>query len=79
MVEAPGNAGFFVVQLTQVQPGNARGNPQLLGGTRQALGQIVGQEYAQQFAQAVRRRVGTTRNDASVQNLRNTLTGTVPN
>ena len=79
VVEAPGNAGFFVVQLTQVQPGNARGNAQLLGGTRQALGQIVGQEYAQQFAQAVRRRVGTTRNDASVQNLRNTLTGTVPN
>ena len=29
--------------------------------------------------EAVRRRVGTTRNEASVQNLRNTLTGNVAN
>ena len=79
VVEAPGNAGFFVVQLNEVEAGNARGNAELLNGTRAALGQIVGQEYAQQFAQAVRRRVGTTRNEASVQTLRNTLTGNVAN
>lgn len=79
VVEAPGNAGFFVVRLNEVEPGNARGNAELLNGTRAALGQIVGQEYAQQFAQAVRRRVGTTRNEASVQNLRNTLTGNIAN
>lgn len=79
VVEAPGNAGFFVVQLNEVEAGNARGNAQLLNGTRAALGQVVGQEYAQQFAQAVRRRVGTTRNEASVQNLRNTLTGNIAN
>lgn len=77
VLEAPGNAGYFVVRLDRAERGNAAADPVLLARTQGSLSQIVGNEYAQQFAQAVRRGLGAQRNDEAVASLRNTLTGRV--
>jgi peptidyl-prolyl cis-trans isomerase D len=53
LLEAPGNAGYFLVRLDRIEPGNAASNPALIASTAADLGRIAGREYAEQFARAV--------------------------
>jgi peptidyl-prolyl cis-trans isomerase D len=75
LIAAPGNGGWFVVYLDSITPGDASGDKRAVSSARAGLAQGVGNEYAEQFAEAVRRSVGVTKNDAAVARVRSTLAG----
>lgn len=68
--------GTFVVQLNAIQRGDAKGQPELLKQVRDQLGEVVGQEYGQQFERAVEKQLGVTRNAKAVADARSALTAT---
>ena len=74
-LEAANNAGWYVVRLDGVQPGDARGNTALLDVTRADLGRAVGREYGEQFVRAVRNTVGVKTDAAAVAGVRRDLLG----
>jgi len=75
MLEAPGKAGWFVLYLDHVQPGNAGSVPQLLEQARSELGQATAREYALQFSEAVRRQLGVKKNAKAIADVKAGLTG----
>ncbi len=72
---APNGGGYWVVWLDAIQAGNARDNQQLVGQTRGQLGQMIGSEYLEQFAGAVRKSVSIKRNEAAIARLKAQLGG----
>ncbi|WP_394439158.1 peptidyl-prolyl cis-trans isomerase [Sphingobium naphthae] len=66
--------GYFVVQLTKIERGDAKGNPQLLAQVRDQMGDVIGQEYGEQFERAVEKELGVTRNPKAVEQVRSALT-----
>ncbi|WP_353204649.1 SurA N-terminal domain-containing protein [Sphingomonas sp.] len=75
LLEAPENAGFFVIHLDTIVPGDARGKPQVIAGTRSDIGKMIGREYAAQFGKAVQRAIGVKRNAAAIAKLKADLLG----
>lgn len=75
LVEAPYKGGWFIVVVDSVDKGNAAGNAQLIDKMRGDLGSTLGDEYRQQFARAVRDKIGVKKNDAAVNTLRRDLLG----
>ncbi|OYW45224.1 MAG: hypothetical protein B7Z08_03245 [Sphingomonadales bacterium 32-68-7] len=74
-LEAPGQAGWFVVQLENIEPGRVtRGDP-LLTATLEQLSTVTGDEYIEQFVRAVEQDVGIERNPEAVEALEAQLTG----
>jgi peptidyl-prolyl cis-trans isomerase D len=68
--------GYFVVQLNKIERGDAKGQPELLNQVRTQLGEVVGQEYGQQFERAIEKDLGVTRNAKAVDQIRNALAAT---
>ena len=68
--------GYFVVQLNAIQRGDAKDQPALLAQVRDQLGQVVGEEYGQQFERAAEKELGVTRNAAAIANVRKALAAT---
>jgi peptidyl-prolyl cis-trans isomerase D len=75
MTEAPNGGGYWVVWLDETQPGDARGNQQLIAQTRGGLAQMIGGEYLEQFATAARKSVGVKRDEAAIARLKAQLGG----
>ncbi|MEP7006590.1 MAG: peptidyl-prolyl cis-trans isomerase [Sphingomonas bacterium] len=75
MLEAPGKAGWYILYLDHILPGDARGQVQLLEQARSELGQAVAREYAQQFSEAVRRQLGVKKNPKAIDDVKAALTG----
>lgn len=75
LLEAPDNAGWYVVKLDTITPGNAASDPRVVGATRNELGRLLGTEYVQQFTKAARDAVGVKRNSAAIAQVRADLTG----
>lgn len=75
LLEAPRGAGWFVVKLDHVEPGDARARPPVVVATRRDLGRVVGREYAEQFAHAVQADVGVRRNAAAIAKVKAGLLG----
>lgn len=75
LTESPNGGGYWVVWLDQIQPGNAARNQQLIAQTRGQLGQMIGAEYVEQFAAAVRKAVGVKRDEAAIARLKASLGG----
>jgi peptidyl-prolyl cis-trans isomerase D len=67
--------GWYVIKLDRIQPGDARGNPQLLGAARSEIGRAVGNEYVQQFARAVRNTIGVKTDANALAKVRRDLLG----
>ena len=67
--------GWYVVRLDRIQPGDARGNPQLLGAARAEIGRAAGNEYVQQFARAVRNTIGVKTDANALAQVRRDLLG----
>ncbi len=65
-IAIPNDQGVFLVQLTAVQQGDAATVPGLVDKVRADLSGLIGTEYADQFARAVERDLGVTRNPATV-------------
>jgi peptidyl-prolyl cis-trans isomerase D len=75
VIPAPDLAGWYVVQLEQVQRGDARAQPGLIEGIAGQLGPTLGQEYAQQLIAAMRTSVGVDVNTAALGKLKRDLLG----
>ncbi|MDR6850977.1 peptidyl-prolyl cis-trans isomerase D [Sphingomonas sp. BE123] len=74
-VAAPQGGGYWIVRLDAIEPGNARGNAALIAQTRGGLGQLIGDEYVEQFAAAARKAVTVKRNEAAIARVRAQLSG----
>jgi peptidyl-prolyl cis-trans isomerase D len=72
---APALGGWYVVQLEQVQRGDARSQPGLVEATASQFGPVLGQEYAQQLIAAMRQAIGVDINREAVTKLKRDLLG----
>lgn len=75
LLPAPNDQGWFVVYLDTIVPGDARGQQAVILGMRRDIGQALGGEYIQQLAQAARREIGVSKNEAAITKLRGELAG----
>ena len=75
MVASADRQGWVVVRVDRIEPGNLNEDPSLAAATQAQLSNAVGQEYTAQFANAVKAELGVKRNQAAVDNLRKSLTG----
>lgn len=71
-----GDQGYMVVQLDGIVPGDASDKPELVTNTRDALANVLGGEYAEQFMRAIAKNVGATRNEDAIASVRSALLGT---
>jgi peptidyl-prolyl cis-trans isomerase D len=74
LVQGP-NGSWFVVKLDQIAPGNAQFLPMVMSATRGELQRSLGDEYAQQFANAARDEVKVKRNPQALGALDQQLRG----
>lgn len=58
--------GYFVVQLNAIKRGDAGQQPDLLARVGTELGQVVGQEYEEQFVRAIERQLDVKRTPDAV-------------
>ncbi len=70
---APNNAGWFVVQLSEVLKGDASGNKELLANASNEITTLLRQEHAAQFVNAALKSAGVKRNDEALAALRKQL------
>jgi len=75
MLQAPNNAGWLLIKLNRITPGDARGKPGVVAATRADLGRVIGQEYAQQFTRAAVDAVGIKRKPEAIADLKRELSG----
>lgn len=75
MIAAPNNAGWFVLWLDTITPGDAAKRPDIVAATQSDIGKAVGGEYIQQFVKAVRGSVGVKTDAAALARLKASLTG----
>ena len=71
---ADGSA-FAIVKLDRIDRGDATRTPGVVNAARGDLGRLIGREYAEQFARAVRNHVGVTRDTAAITATRAELLG----
>ncbi|ARS25747.1 hypothetical protein KC8_00365 [Sphingomonas sp. KC8] len=75
VLAAPNNAGWFVVHLAEIVPGDARKEPGLVNSLRRDFSRSVGDEYIQQFIAAASKEIGVKRNDKAITALKAELSG----
>lgn len=74
-LKAPQNQGWFVVNLNNIDRGDASKRTDLLTATSAQFKQVFGNEYTEQFINAMKADVGVQKNDSALNALRNQLTG----
>ena len=74
-LEAPSNAGWFVVLLDEIIPGEVDRDDPAIAQARTELGRVAGQEFAEQLDKAIQKEVGVTRNDNAIRAVVEELTG----
>lgn len=67
LLPAPRNAGWFVVQLKSIEPGQVPPGSPLLAETANEVSRLAGQEYVDALRLAIRAEVGVKRNDKAVK------------
>jgi peptidyl-prolyl cis-trans isomerase D len=77
LLEAPNNAGYLIVHLDTITPGDASGNAKVIAGTQSDIGGVLGREYVAQFGKAVQIAVGTKRNALAIAKLKAQMLGGV--
>jgi len=75
VLQAPQGSGWFVVHLAKREAGDARSQPQLVQATQAQLGQLVGNEYVEQFIKAVEKDQKVKRDEGAVRRARQQLLG----
>ncbi len=75
VLAVPQGAGWFIVYLDKITPGDPREAQPLVAATQAQLSRLVGDEYVQQFAAAIKAKVGVTRNDAALAAFKRSLAG----
>lgn len=74
-LEAPSDAGWYVVTVDSVEPGKVAPNDPLMAQAASGLGQLLGREYADALRSAIRKDVGIERNAEAVAGVRKRLVG----
>lgn len=74
-LEAPNEAGWYVIQLDEVEAGTVEPGDPLIASTLRQLGQVTAEEYTEQFVAAAQREVGVERNETAVRAVSAQLTG----
>ncbi len=74
-IQAPGDRGWFVVQLNEVVRGDASGDTERLENNRKELQSLLSQEYAAQLILAAKAEMGVELNKGALKTLRDNLTG----
>jgi peptidyl-prolyl cis-trans isomerase D len=75
-LEAPGAQGWFIVYLDKITPGDVRTEPTLIPQVQAEFSRVVGEEYAAQFTNAVKKELGVKRNAEAEAKLKRELAGT---
>lgn len=75
VLEASNDRGWFIVALDKIVPGSAKGNTALITAAHDAMAKALGNEYAQQFTEAVRRQVGVKTNATALAEVKGDLAG----
>lgn len=75
VLEAEDKQGWYVVWLDKIERGNIATEPNLIQVTQAELSRALGDEYAQQFAAAIKADVGVKKNDSAIAALKRSLTG----
>ncbi|MBV9841136.1 MAG: SurA N-terminal domain-containing protein [Sphingomonadaceae bacterium] len=77
-IAAPNGVGWFIVKLDTITPGDAKTAPGLVQSARGQFAQLIGEEYAEQFANAAQAEVGVKRDENAIGKLRAKLLGIAP-
>ncbi|MDC8753373.1 SurA N-terminal domain-containing protein [Erythrobacter sp. sf7] len=75
LLEAPRNIGWYVISLDEISTSPVDEEPGLLEQTRRQLAPTLTEEYRRQAAAAMRKELGSTRNDAAIEAVRKQLAG----
>jgi peptidyl-prolyl cis-trans isomerase D len=75
LLAAPNGAGWFIIHLDQIVPGNVANAPGLVEVVRTQLAQAIGNEYVEQFAKAAERGVKVSRSEGAIARLKKQLEG----
>jgi len=75
LLEAPRDLGWYVISLDAITTDPVDGEPDLLEQTRRQLAPTLTEEYRRQALAAMRKELGTTRNEAAIEAVRKQLTG----
>lgn len=74
-LEAPGNIGWFVVDLDKILTGEVQADDPIVASARQQLRGAISDELAEQLTLAIREEMGVETNEAAVAAVRRQLTG----
>lgn len=74
-LEGPNKAGWYVVTLKDIIPGEIKRADPVFAQASRELGTVTGNEYAEGLRRAIRNDVGVERNEAAIKVVRNQLTG----
>lgn len=74
ILQGGGNRGWYVVYLTDVVKGDARGNAEMLRARKQEISGLLQTEYGAQLIAAAAKDVGVKKNDDGIAELRTRLT-----
>jgi len=75
VLEGPRNIGWYIVSLADISTNPVESEPGLLEQTRAQLAPALTEEYRLQAAAAMRKELGTTRDDAAIEAVRKRLAG----
>jgi peptidyl-prolyl cis-trans isomerase D len=78
LLDAGEARGWFIVYLDKVVPGDASKDPALAQAVKGQFGQIVSDEYAQQFVTSMRAGMTVKRNDKALAKLKSELAANAP-
>ena len=75
VLPAPGNRGYFVVALKDIEPGKVAQADPLLAAAQRELGLSAGREYAEALRRAITAELGVERNANAIGAVRKRLVG----
>jgi peptidyl-prolyl cis-trans isomerase D len=75
VLEGPRNVGWYIVRLADISTDPVDSEPGLLEQTRRQLAPTLTEEYRRQAGAAMRKELGTTRDDAAIEAVRKRLAG----
>jgi peptidyl-prolyl cis-trans isomerase D len=78
-LEAPGDAGWYVVRLDEIEAPQVAANDPIVLSTLRQLSQTTSNEYVEQFVTAAQREVGVERNQTAIDAVAAQLTGQTGN
>ena len=74
-IEAPGNAGYFLVALDEITAGEIEEDDPLIAQAQRGYGELLSREYGDQLRTAIRADIGVRRSDEAIAAVERDLTG----